>query len=125
MDERSKILIVDDERFYINVLVELLREDYKLFIAKNGAQALKRVQDNLPDVVLLDIQLPDIDGFQICSQLKAHPHWCRTQVIFLSAFNDAETHKKVIDYGGFACLSKPVDGELVKRLILNAINLES
>ncbi len=121
MYDQPKILIVDDERFYINVLVELLREDYKLFIAKTGAQALDRLQDNLPDVILLDIQLPDMDGFEICTHLKSHSHWNTTQVIFLTTSNDAQTREMAMGCGGFECLSKPVDGEQVKQSIVQAI----
>jgi putative two-component system response regulator len=58
-----KILVVDDERFYINVLVELLQNDYQLYIAKSGEQALKRIADNPPDLILLDIMMPEMDGY--------------------------------------------------------------
>ncbi len=70
MDTDNKILIVDDERFYINVLVDLLKDQYKLYIAKSGEQALKRIADNPPDLILLDIMMPEMDGYQTCIEVK-------------------------------------------------------
>jgi putative two-component system response regulator len=73
MDIKPKILVVDDERFYINVLVELLQNDYQLYIAKSGEQALKRIADNPPDLILLDIMMPEMDGYQTCQKIKQYP----------------------------------------------------
>ncbi len=70
MEEKLKILIVDDERFYINLLVELLKEQYKIYIAKSGEQALKRISDKLPYLILLDIMMLDMDGYQTGRKLK-------------------------------------------------------
>lgn len=83
MDIKPKILVVDDERFYINVLVELLQNDYQLYIAKSGEQALKRIADNPPDLILLDIMMPEMDGYQTCQKIKQYPLWADIPIIFL------------------------------------------
>ena len=75
METKPKILIVDDERFYINVLVEQLKDKYQLYIAKSGEQALKRISENQPDLILLDIMMPDMDGYQTCLKIKENSLW--------------------------------------------------
>ncbi len=72
MDEKSCILIVDDERLNIKLLTELLRSKYKIMAAKNGEQALKAARgDVTPDLILLDIMMPGIDGYEVCKRLKS------------------------------------------------------
>ena len=81
----TRILIVDDEGFYIDVLVNLLREEYKVVVAKNGEQALKRAQSSTPPaLILLDVLMPDMDGYSVCQQLKANPMTRDIPVIFLT-----------------------------------------
>ena len=72
---KAKILVVDDEKFYIDVLVELLNGDYQVVVAKEGEQALKRAEAApLPDLILLDILMPGMDGYEVCRRLKENPH---------------------------------------------------
>ena len=71
MNDRKKVLVVDDERCNINVLVDLLKPNYKMMVAKNGEQALKAARsDNPPNLILLDIMMPEMDGYEVCRQLK-------------------------------------------------------
>ncbi len=72
METRPTILIVDDERFNINVLSELLKPNYKIMVAINGEQALKAAKSSIPpDLILLDIMMPEMDGYEVCQHLKA------------------------------------------------------
>ena len=102
MREKQKVLIVDDERFNINVLVDLLKNDYKIIVAKSGMQALKAATSQSPDLILLDIMMPDMDGFEVCRRLKQDENLKNIPVLFISAMND--TLDKVKGFEGNCCL---------------------
>ena len=92
---KHKVLIVDDERFNLNVVIDLLKSEYQVFFSKNGEQALNVVHsENPPDLILLDILMPDIDGYEVCKQLKANEKSKDIPVIFLTAKTDDESIKK-------------------------------
>jgi len=86
MEKQQTILIVDDERININVLAELLKPKYKILAALNGTQALKAARSaNPPDLVLLDIMMPEMDGYEVCRQLKSDDTTKDIPVIFVTA----------------------------------------
>lgn len=117
MDTKPQILIVDDERFYINVLVELLKDEYKPYIAKSGEQALSRLADNKPDLILLDIMMPGMDGYQTCLKIKENTLWSAIPIIFLTGKTDPESETKAFDYGAVDFISKPIAPSTVKARI--------
>lgn len=113
-EQNQKILVVDDERYNINVLVELLKPSYKMMAAKSGEQALKAAHSaNPPDLILLDIMMPDMDGFEVCSRLKADPDTRDIPVIFLSALDDTANKVKGFMTGAVDYISKPFQPEEV------------
>ena len=73
MSKDEKILVVDDESLNVTVLGDLLKDDYTVMVAKNGKQALKVVDKQRPDLVLLDIMMPEMDGYEVCRHLKNDP----------------------------------------------------
>ncbi len=117
MESKSKILIVDDERFYINVLVSMLKDHYKLYIAKSGEQALNRISDNLPDLILLDIMMPDMDGYQTCQKIKAHSQWNEIPIIFLTGNTNQASKDKALEVGAVDLICKPISQSIVTALI--------
>lgn len=123
METNSKILIVDDERFHINILVELLKGKYKLFIAKSGEQALKRISDNQPDLILLDIMMPDMDGYQTCQTIKQQPLWADIPIIFLSGHTDQNSETKAFDCGAVDFINKPLVPATVRARINTHLSL--
>ncbi|MDP1897757.1 MAG: response regulator, partial [Sulfurimicrobium sp.] len=84
-DERPRILIVDDERININLLNALLKTDYKIMVATNGEQALKAAITGKPELILLDIVMPGIDGYEVCRRLKATAATQSIPIIFITA----------------------------------------
>ena len=81
----TRILVVDDERFYIDVLVDLLHDDYKVVVAMNGEQALKRAKSvTPPDLILLDVLMPGMDGYEVSRRLKEDPATRDIPVILFS-----------------------------------------
>ncbi len=117
METKLKILIVDDERFYINILVELLKNKYKLYIAKSGEQALKRISDNRPDLILLDIMMPEMDGYQTCAEIKQNQQWNNIPIIFLTGKTDQNSEEKAFAAGAIDVINKPIaPATLLSRL---------
>lgn len=113
-----KILIVDDERFNIEVVVGFLEpEGYHLAYVTNGMDALKAAFSRPFDLILLDINMPQIDGFEVCRRLKNDPSTKEVPVIFLSALNDIKTITQAFSLGAADYLSKPFNGlELMARV---------
>ncbi len=124
-DDKQKILIVDDEALNINVLVDLLKGDYKTVVAKNGEQALKRVMsENPPDLVLLDIMMPDMDGYEVCQRIKAHEPATDIPIIFVTAMDEVDDEKKGLALGAVDYITKPLSPSLLKARIETHLKLK-
>jgi two-component system, HptB-dependent secretion and biofilm response regulator len=114
MKHRAKILIVDDERFNINLLVDLLDSEYELMVAKNGKQAIKRAKsDKPPDLILLDIMMPEMDGYEVCRTLKADPATKNIPIIFITAMGEINDEEKGLDLGAVDYITKPISPPIV------------
>lgn len=123
--KRAKILIVDDERLYINVLVELLQDDYELIIAKDGAQALQRLEDeHLPDLILLDWLMPGEDGLQTCQRIKADPRSAEIPIIFLTIKSEVEDEISGFSCGAIDYIRKPISPPVVRARIQTHLQLQ-
>jgi sigma-B regulation protein RsbU (phosphoserine phosphatase) len=117
-EEQQKILVVDDERLNINVLVDLLKPDYKMMAAKNGEQALKAVKiANPPDLILLDIMMPEMDGYQVCRRLKADEATRDIPVIFVTAMGETSDETKGLEVGAVDYLTKPISPPIVQARV--------
>ncbi len=118
IETKPKILIVDDENFYIDVLVDLLKSDYKTIIAKDGQQALKRANsDPPPDLILLDIVMPDLDGYQVCEHLKGDYRTRRIPVIFLTVKSEVNDELRGFGLGAADYIIKPMSPPIVKARV--------
>lgn len=115
---KSNILIVDDTLKNVQLLGSILfDEGYEIAIAMNGKEALELVKDFTPDLILLDIMMPELDGFQTCQKLKEIPGFTEIPVIFLSAKTEIEDITKGFEIGGVDYISKPFNKmELLKRI---------
>ncbi|MCP4756280.1 MAG: hybrid sensor histidine kinase/response regulator [Proteobacteria bacterium] len=121
MDEKLKnarIFIVDDNTKNLQVLGEILSgKGYKLGFAEDGIRALKAIQTILPDLILLDVMMPEMDGFETCRQLKALPPTRDIPIIFLTAKTEAEDIVKGFEYGAVDYVTKPFNpAELMARV---------
>lgn len=114
---KPKLLVVDDQPINIQVIYQIFGADFQVFMATSGEQALVMCKKNLPDLVLLDVVMPDMDGFQVCAQLKANPETQEIPVIFLTALNDSEQETYGLELGAVDFISKPVNPAVVKARV--------
>ncbi|OLP16335.1 hybrid sensor histidine kinase/response regulator [Leptolyngbya sp. 'hensonii'] len=109
---QSTILVVDDNPTNIQVLFDVLSENgYRVAIAKSGEAALQRLQAYQPDLILLDVMMPGIDGFQTCERLKADPTTQDIPVIFMTALSDAVDKVRGLSLGAVDYITKPIQHE--------------
>ncbi len=108
------ILIVDDTPANLRLLSGMLgKQGYKMRLAPNGKLALKSAKSAPPDLILLDIKMPGMNGYEVCEQLKADPRTCDIPIIFISALDQAENKVKAFTAGGVDYVTKPFQLEEV------------
>jgi putative two-component system response regulator len=105
----SRILIVDDTRANLDVLVGALQDRYRLSIALSGEGALRIIQNNPPDLILLDIMMPGMDGYEVCRRLKADPATREIPVMFLTALDQVQNKTTAFEVGGADYVTKPFE----------------
>ncbi len=110
---RSRILVVDDDPSIIDLLQEFLRREYEVGVATNGEQAIAFCRDRLPDLVLLDVTMPGMDGYDVCRMLKSDPTTRNVPVIFVTAHGEVQSEIKGLEVGAVDFISKPVHRALV------------
>ena len=113
----SRILIVDDAKTNVDILVNALRDEYKLSVALDGTAALNNAEKNSPDLVLLDIMMPGIDGYEVCRRLRAHEPTREVPVMFLSSLEDVANKAQGFEVGGNDYLTKPFEVLEVKARV--------
>jgi len=119
-----RVLLVDDTKANIDVLVETLRKDYKLSIATDGERALRSVEKALPDIILLDIMMPGIDGYEVCRRLKASTQTREIPIIFLSALNEVKDKTTGFEVGAADYVTKPFEAAEVKARVQAHLQLK-
>jgi len=114
MDDIAKILVVDDERFHLNVMAGLLGDDYKVVVAKNGKRALEIANTlSQPDLILLDVLMPEMDGYEVCRQLKSNAATRHIPVIFLTVKRDVADETRGFNLGAVDYITKPFSPPIV------------
>jgi diguanylate cyclase (GGDEF)-like protein len=114
---QSLILIVDDSPLNVQMLAGILSTEYNLALAANGAQALEIVAQSRPDLILMDVMMPDLNGYEVCRRLKADPASAGVPVIFLTAKTESEDIIAGFNAGGVDYLTKPfIREELFARI---------
>ncbi|BBO66219.1 two-component system response regulator [Desulfosarcina alkanivorans] len=122
---RPLVLIVDDNPTNIDLLVNTLTAEYRLGIAKNGPNALAYAVKHKPDVVLLDIMMPRMSGYEVCARLKANPDTAPIPVIFITAMSETESKTKGFELGAVDYITKPFHAAEVKARIRTHVSLEA
>jgi len=120
-----RVLIVDDAKSNLELLVEGLKSDYKLSLALNGEMALKVAAQSPPDLVLLDIVMPGIGGFEVCRRLREMPETAEVPIMFLSSLEDVEDKARGFEAGGNDYLTKPFEMLEVKARVRSLIKAKA
>ncbi|MBF0101164.1 MAG: two-component system response regulator [Desulfobacterales bacterium] len=123
-DNKYKILIVDDEHANIDILAYTLKEYYEIIIARSGEQALKRLEKILPDLILLDIMMPDMDGYEVLKRLKAAERTHHIPVIFVTAMSEVGDETKGFELGAIDYITKPISQPIVLARVRNHLTLK-
>ncbi|MGN6578960.1 MAG: HD domain-containing phosphohydrolase [Bordetella sp.] len=122
-DNRPRLLVVDDEPNNLQVLRYVLQADYRLFFASSGERALTIAREQLPDLVLLDVMMPQMDGHAVCAALKADPATAQIPVIFITALTDSDDEAYGLSLGAVDYITKPISAPVVCARVRTHLSL--
>ncbi|GAB0152166.1 response regulator [Marinobacterium sp. BA1] len=123
--QKRSLLIVDDMAANIRILANLLKDDYTIQVANRGQKALDIARgSHPPDLILLDIMMPEMDGYQVCRELKNNAITNHIPIIFVTAMDAVEDQKKGLSLGAVDYITKPFDADIVKVRVRNHMNLK-
>ncbi|WP_462171821.1 HD domain-containing phosphohydrolase [Pseudoalteromonas xiamenensis] len=120
---KPQILVVDDEPANLRVLKQILQDDYRLSFAKSGEEALRLVNNSKPDLILLDIMMPDMTGLEVCKALKSQPSTQSIPVIFVTALNEESDEAQGLELGAVDYITKPVSAAIVRARVKTHLSL--
>ena len=115
--EMNRILVVDDEPSNIQIVAGILQEDYIVSAATSGAKALELAANQRPELILLDMVMPEMDGLEVCRALKANPDTAEVPVIFVTGMTDPENEEKGLQAGAVDYIFKPVSPPVVRARV--------
>ncbi len=121
---RPRLLVVDDQPINIQVLYRTFGADHQVFMATSGAQALQVAQQQLPDLILLDLELGDIDGFEVCQRLQQDELTAGIPVIFVTGHSNEAAETRGLQVGAVDFISKPVNPAIVRARVHTHITLK-
>lgn len=123
LSKSKTLLLVDDEATNLHILRQMLQNDYRLLFAKDGRQALAIAEEQQPDLILLDILLPDLSGYDVCRELKHNPRTLKIPVIFVTAMFDSVNETQGFEVGGVDYIIKPLSPTVVRARVANQLSL--
>lgn len=124
---RKRILVVDDDMIIVESVVQALEEDefdYEVISASDGFEAGLQINHFHPDLLILDIMMPDVKGYEVCKKIKSNPETRDIKIIVLSAYLDDEKFKKMKDNGADICFSKPLPLARLKLEVATLLGLK-
>ncbi|MFT4765540.1 MAG: putative two-component system response regulator [Oleispira sp.] len=122
-DNQPRLLLVDDEPANLRVMKQILQHDYHLIFAKNGAEALRLTAEKKPNLILLDIMMPDMTGLEVCQALKQDPKTALIPIIFVTALADETDEAQGFEIGAVDYISKPVSPAIVRARVKTHLSL--
>lgn len=123
VDTRPKLLLVDDEPTNLQVLRQILQDDYRLFFAKDGEKALELAARERPDLILLDVMMPGMTGYEVCTALKQAAATQAIPLIFVTALADVDDEARGFEVGAVDYITKPVSAPIVRARVRTHLSL--
>jgi len=120
----QNILIVDDTRLNIKIMTDILADDYKIFCATSGKEALEIAMSQSIDLILLDIIMPEMDGYEVCKRLKSDQQTQNIPLIFITAMTNIEDETKGLEMGAIDYIFKPVSAPILRARVKNHLELK-
>ena len=124
-DHRPKLLLVDDEPTNLQILRQILQDSYRLLFARDGEKALQLAADEQPNLILLDVMMPGLSGYETCRKLKADVRTASIPVIFVTALTDSSDEEQGFAEGAVDYITKPVSPPIVKARVKTHLSLVS
>ncbi len=121
--KKFKILIIDDQIENIDVLKEILEDQYVIYAIKDSRKVAEFVKKNPPDIILLDIMMPEIDGYELCITLKKDPLWSKIPIIFITADSSIDSEEKGLKLGAVDYITKPIKPAVVRARVETHLEL--
>lgn len=121
-DKKRTVMVVDDVPIIIKQIVNILRGDYQVIVATNGAEALETATSQSIDLILLDVVMPEMDGFEVCRQLKKKEETCRIPIVFVTAETSEEEIAFGLSLGAHYYLTKPIQPKAIRAVIASALS---
>jgi len=121
---KARLLVVDDQPINIQVMYQAFGSDYQVFMATSGEQALTICNNNPPDLILLDIVMPGMDGFEVCKRLKSDEATSHIPIIFVTAHTDAAQETRGLSLGAVDFIAKPVNPTVVRARVKTHLTLK-
>ncbi|MHC1745482.1 MAG: response regulator [Syntrophobacteraceae bacterium] len=121
--KKGTIMIVDDVESEVDILVDILHKEYEVCVAMDGQSALEAADEVFPDLILLDIVMPGIDGYEVCRRLKANPRTRDLPVIFVTVLSEEGHETTGLELGALDYITKPFNREIVLARVRNHMNL--
>ena len=123
--EKNTILIADDSQAHLALLLSILGDDYDIVTARRGREAVEKAKEFLPDLILLEDALPEMDGYEAAGILKSMEDTCETPIIFIMGQSNAASERKVLSLGAADTIFKPFDPVIVKLRVENQIKMQN
>ncbi len=124
LTKNGRVLIVDDAMENIQILHQALQDEHDVLFAMNGAKALQIAQNQLPDLILLDAVMPDMDGYAVCAALRASPITRDIPIIFVTALKTPEDETRALESGAADFISKPVNAAVVRARVRTQLTVK-
>jgi diguanylate cyclase (GGDEF)-like protein len=122
-ENKNTLLVVDDENINLKVLNHILGKEYTIYTAENGINAIEKAKEYKPDLILLDIMMPEMDGFQTLSAIRANEEIRRTPVIFITGLDSDEDEEKGLSLDAVDYITKPFSAAIVKLRVQHQIRI--
>lgn len=122
-DFKWKVLVVDDEPNNLTLLGQILQDQYQLSFATDGKKAISAAMKLSPDIILLDVMMPGMNGYEVCRQLKSDDRTAKIPVIFITALGEAQHEQRGFEAGGVDYITKPISGPIVQARVATHLAL--